>query len=419
MKPFNLSRGTLIVIGGLVVASAVGYIFNPLLIAPILGPKGVAVLGAFLYLFAMLTFPQTPLAIMMIRYTSDYNAAGNPGKVTALIRGMMKKVSAAGLIFALVLAFFSPAIARYLKLASPAPVLAAIALAYVQLIATVFQAPLQGLLRFNHFIGSMIADPVCRLLIGGLLLAIGLGAGGAMIGYLAGAGACLFAAWWFLRKDIRTEVPQGPVDFSECYAYALSACLYAAYLAFAQSIDGLMVKHYFPDQAAGIYIASASLAKLILIPIGPLSNVAFSFMSDSVSRKKDPASILKKTAALAAAFYLAELLLFCCAPRLIIRLTYGRDFLDAAAILPFSAVAMFPLCFIMIFAQLGLANKDNRFVIGLLAGGAIHFLLLVLVHHSLPALILAHTAGGAAELALCLFFSKNKPRSTQTCCAHA
>lgn len=387
-----------------VIAAAVGYVFNPLIVGRALGPEGIAVLGAFLSLNFALSFAQTPVGFVLTRYAAQYNANQKPGMVATLITRSFKKLSTYALILFIPLAVLSPWLADYLNLKSVTPVLAAVLLAYVGLLLTMVRAPLQGLLRFSRFSLVLLADPISRLLFGASLLWVGRGLSGAMAAYVSGYLAAMALALWVLR-DILWHSPKEPVDHLEILASAVPVGMYSLYLAFALSVDGLLVKHYFPDTRAGFYMAASTLSKMVFIVIHPVATVSFSLMCDAVARNEHVLKLFVKNLALTSficIFFVAASFLF---PTLIVNFTYGSEFAQTIPLLPFACLALIPFLFTLNFSNYCLARKTRTFVYGLMVGALLQFLMIVFYHQTLMQVLLAYGVGGIAQCLLSIAFS--------------
>src|SRR5581483_10069624 len=81
------SAGMVPVLVASIAAGAISVIYNPIMLAPVLGPEGIGVLGVFLSLVYVLSFPQRPLNFVLIRVVSQGNAGGG----TPAVRGMLSR----------------------------------------------------------------------------------------------------------------------------------------------------------------------------------------------------------------------------------------------------------------------------------------------------------------------------------------
>ena len=397
----SLGKTSLLITAASLVGAATSYIFNPILIAPTLGPQGIARLGAYHYLYYALSFPQRPVSLTLIHYLSQYRAQDKPQQAEALVSQGFRLLAIYGLLTCLLLAMVSRPIALYLNLDSKDPVLAAIALAYVGLLFTALLADLQGLFRFPEYAAALLADPAVRLAAGTLFMSLGFAVRGAMAAYIVGYMVASIIAAWFLRHFFSRR-GQELIDVRGMAAYSLPAFLYSAYLGFLTSADVLFAKHYFMDSAAGIYVAVASLVKVAFVVVLPLASVSFAYMSDAVSRTKSAVKILRRTLWLTSLGCLAMLGICFVFPSVLIRLTYGPQFTDAVALLPYAALAQIPGILTVIYCHYCLARRDSRFVRGLAWGVALHVGLLLLYHDTLRELIFTWGAGCLLQLVLVL-----------------
>lgn len=395
----NVVWNSFLVTAASLVAAAISYIYNPFLIAPILGPKNIAVLGTFLFLTYALSFPQQPVSMTLIRFISHYAALHKPNKIAALIRHTLRRFTLYSVIATGFLLMVAPYLRNFLNLKTLLPILGAILLAYFGLVRSIVWTSLQGQLQFGRYSTVTILDPVFRLLLGGCLVVFGKNVWGAMLGYVGGYLASTLCALWSLRQTLFLP-SQEALEHKAMRSFSIPAWIYSAYLAFAWSVDGLMVKHYFSDIEAGYYVAAATLAKMMFIIVTPIANVTFSMICNAISRKENTSSTLLKSLALttgACAIFVSGYYLL--AER-VLNFTYGEQFLTAASFLPALTLAYVPFAVIYIYSGYFLASGRAFFAYGLVAGALAELAFMVLFHNTLFQIILCVGVGGLIQIGL-------------------
>ena len=239
----------------------------------------------------------------------------------------------------------------------------------------------------------------------------GMGTLGLMIGYAAGYAASILFSLFCVRDLPASEDAALPkMDFSKDFWIL---CGYSIYLALTLSVDGLMAKHYFSAHEAGLYMASATLARMMFIVLNPIQSVNFSHMCHAAGDKQRMKSLLAHALVLTlgicvlgtgAAFVLSGI---------IISITYGKDFSESALLLPFSILALTPVAAMLSLANYWLAQKQNRFVAGLLLGNALQLGLILMRHSTLLELIQSYGFGALLQCALAAGFASFTPATSE------
>jgi len=395
----GIAGKSVLVLAAALLSALVSYVFNPFFIAPRVGPEGIAVVGAFLYLFYALSFPQRPISLTITKYISHFNAQDEPGIVATVLVNSLRKLFLFGVPLSMLLAVCAAPIASYLNLESIWPVVAAIALGLVGLFFTAVLAVLQGLLRFQDYALCWVIDPTFRLIGGIVLIVMGWGVAGALLGYVIGYLVAIALALWLLR-DLVFRKNKKAFNHLEMYAYSVPVCVFSAYVAFVMSADVLIAKHYFSDRDAGIFVAASTLAKIMFVVIMPLNGVAFAMMSDAVARGQEIKSLFFKTLGFALVGGLLVIGSYHLLSDAVIRYTYGLQFMEAAALLSLATLSFLPPAMTMVYAHYCLARQNSAFLYGVALGCFAHVGLFLLYHDSLRDLVLANLTGGLLEFAL-------------------
>lgn len=412
----NLTQTSAFLFAAAFLSGAIGYFYNPVVIAPKLGAEGIAVLGTCISIYALLSFLHRPVALTITRYIAQYSAQNRPGAIATVITGSLRKILIHGGWFSLILFLFVPSASKFLNLNSPWPVAAAILLVYLGLFQTVVLSAFQGLGRFRQFSLILIADPVMRLVTGCILFLAGLKLTGALAGYFAGFIGSTLLGCWLLRGFLGSGSKE-PVDALEMYKYSLPGLILSMHGSLALSVDVFIAKHYFSDFDAGIYIAASTLAKILLILINPVNLVSFSHMSDAASRKENPKHLLWKSFLLTGGITLPFTGILFLFSHPIILLTYGNEFQNSVPLLGISGLAVIPLVLTALYTQYCMVIRNFAFLGGLVLGAVFRITFFILYHEDLHQVIFASLAGGIAELILSILtsrlFSSSAEKETQ------
>jgi len=346
----------------------------------------------------------------LVQKVAEAAALGDRERAGGYIRAYGKALVWMGFFIFSAVCAASPWLVRFLKLQSPVPVVMAGLLSWAGLLIIAFHAPLQGLLRFKGYSAILVVDPVFRILIGGVLVWAGMGVGGAMIGYLAGYAAAVILGLWLVR-DLLPAAPGCRGPRAQLWDREMrNGWFYSVIATLTLSVDVLMVKHYFPVYEAGLYTAVSTLAKMMFLMIRPLGTVAFGMMCRETEVRQMDGTLFWKSIVLTAAVCAGvAATVFGFAPW-IIRITYGEQFRGAAALLPWTCVAFFPLALNSSISLYYMARRQYAFKWGFALGTLLQIFWMMMSHGSLLAVVLAYTGGGLAQCLLMLVFGAGQER---------
>ncbi len=235
------------------------------------------------------------------------------------------------------------------------------------LLLCVLRGVLQGLGDYRAVGISLIGEQAARLVIGGVLAAIGLGVTGAYVGTPLSFVAMMFYCAVPLRRRLGVAEP-GRRPAVPLWAHVRSAWAAIAALgiiAVLQNIDIIAAKHRFSSDLASSYSATAVAAKvLIWVAMG-----AGFYLVPEVSRKhsagQDGRPVLAKALAIVAVAAVPCLLIYGLVPHLLIKAAFGSKRLLAVDSLFVLGVAFTVLAATYLAVQYMLALKRTWFLLPL------------------------------------------------------
>ena len=247
------------------------------------------------------------------------------------------------------------------------------------LLLCIMRGVLQGLGDYRAVAISLVGEQAVRLAIGGVLAAVGLGVTGAYIGTPLSFVAMMIYCAVPLRRRLGSAKPGQGAALSLWLhvrrAWVPIAAL--AVIAVLQNIDIIAAKHRFSTSLASSYGATAVAAKvLIWVAMG-----AGFYLVPEVSRRRaageDTRPVLARALAIIGVAAVPCLLIFAVAPRLLLRLAFGANRLEAVDSLLILGVAFTVLAATYLAVQYLLALKRTWFLlaIGLVAVAEPVFLL--------------------------------------------
>jgi O-antigen/teichoic acid export membrane protein len=226
---------------------------------------------------------------------------------------------------------------------------------------------LQGLGDYRSVGISLVGEQATRLVIGGVLAAVGFGVTGAYIGTPLSFVAMMFYCAVPLRRRLGTA-PAGQGAALSLWEHVRRAWVPIAALAVIavlQNIDIIAAKHRFSTNLASSYGATAVAAKVVIwVAMG-----AGFYLVPEVSRRRaageDPRPVLARALAIIGVCAIPVLLIYGVASRLLIRLAFGANRLEAVDSLFILGVAFTVLAATYLAVQYLLALKRTWFLVAI------------------------------------------------------
>jgi O-antigen/teichoic acid export membrane protein len=358
---------TLLLLIAFVVASALGYLWT-IIAARFLPP---AVYADFAPAASILYFAVVALGPLSLSVA--YFEARSGG--TNLTLRVEREVWRLGLVLCSGLALLTPIAARLLGLASPAPLLAAVASAWLFGVLSVRRGAVQGRLQFGMYACNVALEATLRV---GLIAVATLAVPRAFPA-IATYAVSTFAAL-FLLSGASSAGPEG--DLASFHRYLGRVVGYTAIYAAFLNTDILFAKVFFARGDAAAYGAASFLSRAAAVLVAPFSVWAVPRFAAAAGRSDDQ----RRAALTMLAQYAAMATLGVLALRImrgpLTNLLLGSRYPAASELLvPMSiAVALHGFSFLLV--QLPAARNDFRFLRWYAAGYGLEIIGLALVHVS-------------------------------------
>ncbi|MBI4716908.1 MAG: oligosaccharide flippase family protein [Planctomycetes bacterium] len=365
--------------------------------ARVLGPETYGDVAAAVALVLACQTALGPINGTVARFTAEYAARAELGRVRTLSREVTRRVAlygAGGMLLAL--AATSP-LQRALQFSSSAPLAVAWMLVYLTLLISVARGVLRGLQRFRTYNGNTVGESLVRVVTGVAILECAPGATAALIPYALSLGAMLWFAARQLRPLLAGAAPQ-PVDGAAVKRFTVPMFVMMLTSAGFQHMDLLLVKHWFSAPEAGLYGAAVTLTRAVAVLVTPFNLVLLPLLT---ARHQQGAGTLAPLLRLSGAFVVlagVPLVLVCLWPAGIMTLLYTSEYAAGAGVLPGLTVVRLlgHLCHMMALA--GAALNDFRFLRAYLPALALQAALLGWRHESPAAVVTGMLAVQAATL---------------------
>lgn len=270
---------------------------------------------------------------------------------------------------------------------------------------------LQGEQNFCWVGWSQILDGAGRLGVIALVLFLFKGgASGALLGVLSGLLLCIGVCIWKTRPV--WSVKRARVDLWDWVIRLAPLTLGAGIPLFMVSADTLVVKAAFDAEEVNLYAAAGIVTQAMIFFTLPVTAVMFPKVARSSAQSEKSSVLLMAlgtTGMLSAAVVAGTFLM----PELPLRVMFSANYLEAAALLPWFALAMFPLTMSTVLINNLLARGLYAAVPWLWCVAALYLGTLVMKHESFEQVILVIGIYNALLLGVAIFFSFRRSQRSQ------
>jgi O-antigen/teichoic acid export membrane protein len=331
----TLARGGLLLAPGAGLAHGLHYAYN-LAMAAVLGPAAFGALGALLALILLGSVPGIALQAVAARRTAL--RAEQQADLRALWRSLLRLAAWWGAALAAVTAAASPALAGWLHLDSPLPVL----LLALALAPSTFSYACQGMLQGREAFGGVAAvalvNAACKLAAGLALVAAGFGVSGAVAGAAVGTALAAGTGVLLVRRAVATGAATAGAGAAAPAALAREATAAVTGLLglfLLTNLDVPLARHFLPAEASGRYALGAVVAKVAFWGPQFVTTLVFARLVTGGDRRRllaGSAALIAASGALLAAGLASLAAMGVALPLL------GRDYAAIGPVLPLFAV---------------------------------------------------------------------------------
>ena len=271
----ELVSGSLFLFVGGLIGSFLSFIYN-LFLARTLSHVDYGIYTSLLSFEALIIIPSASLTAVIVRFASHYFAKGENSRALHFFKRMSLIWLVVGVCIFLLTYSLSSLLLSYLHLTNSILIVVVGFGAAVSYIGIVNAGFLQGLMKFKFLSISAVIASLSKLVVGGLLVALGVGAVGGLIGIVMLPLIAYLFAFWPLRKLFKEkESSENYFDGREVLNYAIIAGIGLISLSSFISSDVILVKHFFSDAQAGLYGGLSIIGKVIFYFTAAIPAVMF------------------------------------------------------------------------------------------------------------------------------------------------
>lgn len=297
-------------------------------------------------------------------YTADLSARTDAaGGVGAFVRFAWRWAWRWGLVASAVMALASPVLARWLRLPSVWPLLAASPMLLMLFLRETGLGTVQGLQAFGAFGLAQVAQATLRVVLVAALIAIGGGAAGAIGAQPLAALGAVAVVLWAARSYLKPR--QARADVPVVWRYSVHTLVGLAAFGVLTNLDALFVKRFFSPGVAGDYAPVITVAKICLFLPWAVALVLFPKVAHRRAAGLDARPIL--LLALGAALTPGLLVSALCFtyPDLLVTAVFGARYPDPGVVLGLATLAATLYAGIFIWLNYSLSLERKAFVYAL------------------------------------------------------
>lgn len=280
--------GDLLSSGALVFASSMvlnvgGFIFHAVASRK-LGVAEYGALYALISVYSLAAMPVLVFAPVIVRFAAEFRAIHDDGHVRGLVALIARWFGIIGVAYIVVSFAFNSQLAAFLHVERWGIPTVGV-LAAVGLFSNAMRSLAQGTHDFKGFAVSTVAEGVAKVVAIVAFAAVGLTLLRGVLGFLIGLtiGALIMSVPLFVRYH-RVAPLAVRLDWPRIWITVWGAASLAITTGLVGYADVVLVKHYFPPHAAGLYSAASLGGKILLYFVGFVPAVLIPHATDRFTR---------------------------------------------------------------------------------------------------------------------------------------
>lgn len=298
-----------------------------------LGPAGFGEWGALwsIMLVTAALFPS--VSMLAAREVARECAAGRPESARALASRIGVVTAGIGLAPAVLLTLKADAVAAALRIAEPSHIVLVAWFFWISWVLAFVRGALEGAQRFNGLGLNVAGEGALRLAMGAVVLFAGGVIGGLLGSYIAAAViACAFA-WAEWRRPLDAATPRN--DEPAAIRWSYFAPVFAAHLLIVAlaNADMMLVKRYFPAEAAGWYSVGFTGGKFMFFFAEGVAVAMFPKAVAAHAAGRSPRPILIRALALYIGGAALTVAVAAAAPAFLVSTIFGPEYDEARRLL--------------------------------------------------------------------------------------
>ena len=281
---------------------------------------------------ALCTLALGPINGTVAKFTAQYTARAQFGRIVALYRAMSRRVARYGaLAFGIGLLVLLP-LSRFLQFESVWPLLLAYVAVYLTVLLCVFRGVLRGVQRYGLLKINTFVESVVRLGSGALLLWLFASVAAGLSAYIVALGVIVIVARWQIRGILADHQPQS-LDGAAIRRFSVPIFAMMLTSAALQNADMLFVKARFDELQAGTYGAAFGLARTVGALFTPFNIMMLPLMTTLYEQKSATGGAFVRVCVYFLILVSLPLFVFAVWPNVVVAGMYGNKYAGASGLL--------------------------------------------------------------------------------------
>ncbi len=367
---------------------------------------GYSTLWALFRLFFIVTTPITAFQFVVSKETAAYTVLGEHGKRRVFLeRTLAFTIAVAGLTAAAG-AFFSGALASFLRIDSIVPVILLFLAVFIYAPIPILLGAIQGLKKFYKLAVLQMSWGGLRLLFGAVVLFVLAGGLDMFMVSVVLSTALTMAVAWLPDRTIFTHPREhvGRDEIIRAYGLAVPIMVTLFAVTVMKNIDVVFAKNSFSSADADAYTCAALVGSGFFI-ISGIFMVMFPSVSEESARGGEPVVFLIKSCAFVTVFSVIALAVAAAVPKLpMYIITFGKDVPGAEPLIRLIGLAVTPVALINVISNYLLARHQWRFIPVLAVGMGLQIAAILLARQSPLTMLSGIIAANVVTLAAMVVF---------------
>jgi len=332
----ELGKGALILFITMNIFNILNFFFH-FSMGRMLGPEDYRILAVLMSIIYVYNVPTEAIQTIISRYTSKFSLRKEGGKIKFLMLKALKRgFRIATLIFlpSIIISIF---LSVFLQI-NFVLVLFTNIFIFFSFLSPITKGILQGRKKFGLLGTNLIIESGLKLLFAISLVAFGFKTFGAMTGVLLGVSSGLIFSFYFNKDILKKE--EEKVSFNNIYPKSVPYFITMFVIFLILSLDIILATKFFPPKLAGQYSALSMLGKMIFFATAAVGKAMFPLTSEKHEKKENTSKLFKKSILIIASLCILAVLVYAFAPKLVIGILYGSQYIDMAPYLVYSGLAL-------------------------------------------------------------------------------
>jgi len=376
-------KDNIVLLIGMTILNVLAFLFH-FYMGRKLGPADYGILGTILSLVYLLGVSFNTIQTSIAKFVSKFKTKKEYSKVSYLLNASIKKVFLYSLIVTFIFIAVSKPIASFLNITTLPLILISPFIIFISLTA-INRGVLQGLQKFKGLSLTLITEGVVKFFGGILLVAIGWKVNGAILAIVLSYIFSFFIGFLPLNKI--QGYKKRKFKTKQIYSYSLPVLVMLVSLTAYNSVDLILVKHFFSNIEAGYYTAISLIGKILFFGSISISQVMFPKVSELYEAKKPHRHMLYKSFLIVLLFTLPLILFYFLFPSFIVNILYGSEYLSITNLIGWFAISVGLFCLVYIMAFYNVSINRHGFLYVLLSFNVAEIILLFIFHQTLMQVI--------------------------------